>query len=130
MSESKHTKGPWEVALYGLEPEMIEKQRQLGIEPTRILTNDGQAPVMAGSGDDKERIALVDCQASYRRGQGYKAECAERDANARLIAAAPDLLESLEDAMRWVGSLTDWAGAGDPDVEKWRAAIAKAKGEK
>jgi len=53
----------------------------------------------------------------------------EAEANARLIAAAPDLLEALESAMRWIGSLTDWEGAGDPDVDKWREALAKAKGE-
>lgn len=50
----------------------------------------------------------------------------ETDANALLIAAAPEVAESLQEALRWIGSLTDWAGAGDPDVEKWRAAIKKA----
>ena len=52
-----------------------------------------------------------------------------RDANARLIAAAPELLTALEEAIRWIGRLTDWEGAGDPDIDKWRAAHNKAKGE-
>ena len=49
----------------------------------------------------------------------------ERDANARLIAAAPDLLAALE-------TLTDaccqWDNQDDPALEASRAAIAKAKG--
>ena len=50
------------------------------------------------------------------------------EANARLIAAAPDLLEALEEA------LEDWDN-DEPDfvrlewADKARAAIAKAKGE-
>lgn len=44
----------------------------------------------------------------------------QQDANARLIAAAPDLLEALQDAALWV----------DGDLKsKVRAAIAKATGE-
>ena len=131
MKEATHTKGPWEFAIYGLEPEMIEKQRQAGIEPIRTLTNEGQAPIMGGGDDDRRRVALVDCQADYKRGQGYKAECAERDANARLIAAAPDLLEVSERMLAWCEY---WVAQlkTDPDqdiITAMRAAIAKAKGE-
>jgi hypothetical protein len=53
----------------------------------------------------------------------------EHMANCHLIAAAPDLYDALQEAMRWIGSLTDWEGAGDPDVDRWRAVIKKAKGE-
>jgi hypothetical protein len=42
--------------------------------------------------------------------------------NARLIAAAPDLLEALKDVLRYVPSVADGA-------IKARAAIAKAEGE-
>ena len=45
----------------------------------------------------------------------------EREANARLIAAAPDMLAALED-------LTV-AAPNDPCWQRARAAIAKAKGE-
>lgn len=45
----------------------------------------------------------------------------EADANARLIAAAPDLLEALEFVIRGVPDT--WEG-----VQKARAAIAKATG--
>lgn len=53
----------------------------------------------------------------------------ESEANARLIAAVPEVAEALEEAIRWIGRLTDWEGAGDPDIDKWRAALNKAKGE-
>lgn len=55
----------------------------------------------------------------------YRAEC---DANARLIAAAPDLLTQAEKHLAWLSKLTDWAGADDPDLDGLRAAIAKAQG--
>jgi hypothetical protein len=129
MSETKHTPGPWVYNLYPYGDEEVEKRRSLGIEPVRMLTNEGQAPIMGGPEDDSRRIALVDCQVEYKRGKAHLTECAEREANARLIAAAPDLLEAMQEAMRWIGSLTDWEGAGDPNVEKWRAAIRKARGE-
>lgn len=49
--------------------------------------------------------------------------------DACLIASAPDLLDALEEVMRWFGKLEDWTGVGDPDIDAWRAAIKKAKGE-
>lgn len=113
MSNTKHTPGPWEVAVYGMSPETVEKLRECGIEPTRILTNDGQVPIMAGAGEDKDRIALVDCQTVYKRGQGHKAECEVRDANARLIAAAPTMYDFIEAK----------AKAGDSEAIKIMEAI-------
>src|SRR5215470_1452919 len=90
-AQASPTPGPWEFVLYGHTPEMLEKMRQVGMEPPRALTNEGQASVMGGLGDDRRLVALVECQAEYKRGQGHTAECAERDANARLIAIAPAL---------------------------------------
>ena len=53
----------------------------------------------------------------------------DSEADARLIAAAPDLAAALAGALRWIGSLDDWSGAGDPDLDTWQAALAKARGE-
>ena len=46
-------------------------------------------------------------------------------ANARLIAAAPELLEACKKAEGW---LSGWASA-EPYIDVLRAAIAKATGE-
>lgn len=51
------------------------------------------------------------------------------EANARLIAAAPDLLEALEDAARWIDTLPDDLRLGSIMPDKLRAALAKATGE-
>ena len=47
----------------------------------------------------------------------------DQEANARLIAAAPDLLEALEMALVWL----DYEGKYD--VQGIRASIAKARGQ-
>ena len=55
-------------------------------------------------------------------------DCSRRDANARLIAAAPDLLEALKGML----SRTDGQAIYnfmEPQREAARAAIAKATGE-
>lgn len=58
---------------------------------------------------------------------GYVCDCPPskyQEANARLIAAAPDLLEALEVIAadsRWI--------SGEPTLLQARAAIAKAKGD-
>ena len=51
----------------------------------------------------------------------------EREANARLIAAAPDLLEALDEAIEWDSH--DDMGWPALWLEKAETAIAKAKGK-
>lgn len=56
----------------------------------------------------------------------------EMDANARLIAAAPELLEALQWALEWRQLGSRWNLASDEErkqLDKARAAIAKATGE-
>lgn len=97
----KWTPGPWRVSTIG-------------------LMNDGSLPVSS----DQGQIARVSAQADFPRGQGHNSECAERDANAHLIAAAPDLyaaLDALIDGRNWTMSTEKFLAA--------RAALAKARGE-
>jgi hypothetical protein len=90
MNQSKHTPGPWNV--------------------------DGDATVYGprfSIANDKEQIGrfeVADCK-------GYKQE---REANARLIASAPDLLAALE---RLAHPMAD-----DEDLDYARGIISKAKG--
>lgn len=59
-------------------------------------------------------------------GDGWGCEFTEEgDANARLIAAAPDLLEALIDSV----CALECCGKDYPAAEKARAAIAKARGD-
>lgn len=44
----------------------------------------------------------------------------------RVRDAAPKLLDALRGAVTWVSKLSDWAGADDPPIEQWQAAIALA----
>ena len=101
MSEAKHTPGPW----------VIERP----INHVGMVEIDGPSLTCRGF-----TIATdVDAQ---------RAACIEADA--RLIAAAPDLLEALE----WALDAWDTHNrTGDPMQGDWEsyaiAAIAKAKGE-
>jgi hypothetical protein len=79
--------GTWTFREYSLDDEMLAEARAAGIEPIRFINNDGSVPVTS----EDTRICTVDCQMPFKRGQGHRAECEQRDANARLIAAAPDM---------------------------------------
>ena len=64
---------------------------------------------------------MMDVKVAKVSGATYE----EAVANANLIAAAPDLLEALEQLKAWVGKLEDWKGE-DPPCEIVDAAIKKA----
>jgi len=131
MAKSLYTPGPWDYSPYVGTPEEIEQARKHGMEPIRMLSNDGQATVMAGAGDDHKPVARIECQIRYKRGQGHATDCAERDANARLIAAAPQLLEATQLFLAaFSGTDPDKIEDTDPDSAKAirvaLAAVAKA----
>ena len=94
------TPGPWRVSSIG-------------------LMNDGSFPVAS----EQWQIARVTSQTDFPRGQGHNSECTERDANAHLIAAAPDLYAALEMAQLWLSV------DGRFDMQGINAALAKARGE-
>lgn len=123
MSKIKHSPGSWEYRPYFQDDENIAELRKHGLEPTRRLSNDGKAIVTARSGDDSKPIAHIECQTVFKRGQGHLADCAERDANARLIAAAPDMLAACKLAL---GLCVGPSG----ERQALEGAIAKADGSK
>ena len=134
MGEMKvgHTPGPWTFREFMGSPEQVEFGRKHGIEPVPALTNDGARIMMA----DGVRIGTVDSQTEFKRGKGHEVVCAERDANATLIAAAPELLAALLAlADRVAVVIESDADDGKPEDAELRTAwdaagvaIAKAEG--
>ena len=113
MSEkAKFTAGPWEADFSG-------------------VSGQGGYPKIRSS-HHVGAIAEVNSNLKYE--MLCDGEYCERKANAHLIAAAPDLLEALTDA---VIDFDNWAAHEDNHphehlvawAEKARAAIAKARGE-
>lgn len=101
--ETKHTPAPWRIAQLNLE----------GLHP-----NDGSNSILAGD----IGICSVEARSPFKRGEGNRHICAERDANARLIVAAPDLLQMLKVAQLWLDV------DGRYDMQGINAAISKAEG--
>ena len=107
---TKHTPAPWRVSSES--PRIIKKDY-------RAIGSDAGFLIASTMGRDDS---------------GFYASEQEADANACLIAAAPDLYEALEDALI---DFDNWAAHEDNHphehlvawAEKARAAIAKAKGE-
>jgi hypothetical protein len=111
---SQHTPGPWYWTAPNYEGVCI-----IGTDGPRhkAIANvyDGEPDYAAyrAAGHDSERYAR-------------EAMRAETKSNARLIAAAPELLAALEYALNWLAS---YPGHGaDSAYDKARAAIAKAEG--
>ena len=100
MSAFKGTPGPWAVC------SGINAADRPGIEAPGFRLSI----VVYGTDDDEEGVF-------GRTGQ-------EAEANARLIAAAPDLLEALQDAL----CALECCGKDFPAATKASAAIAKATG--
>jgi hypothetical protein len=128
----KYTPGPWKFREYAQTDEMLAEARSLGLEPTRYINNDGSVPVSAA----ETGICTVSCQTPFKRGSGHRAECDERDANARLIAAAPCLLEALQGVLwmaeEWFkhgGDETTFSDSYKESLDEARAVILKATGE-
>jgi hypothetical protein len=111
MSERTHTPKPWTYRVCHNNGGVIE-----------VPDPDTQAPADDGS-DDITIAELPQWSDEWRE---------ERDANGRLMAAAPDLLEALEDATSLleslVGSEANQEGAITEQVHDANAAIAKARG--
>ena len=113
MSES-HTSGPWDVSQIG-------------------RRNDGSLAVMGEGPEGRYPVAYVNVATAQPRGKAHLATDDISEANARLIAAAPDLLETLK---RLTNEMQVASSRGTPAKAGWfdlrlsmaRAAIAKATG--
>lgn len=106
MSETKHTPGPWHF-----------------VEENAGLMHDHGYGILFGEPDgwgwEKNLYVSVGCSNNVERKLGVGVA----KANARLIAAAPDLLEALKALLAAIG--------GEESTDLWckdaRAAIAKAE---
>lgn len=79
--------------------------------------------------NDADRIA-GDCPvAKVSEGASHWATKYPHEANARLIAAAPDLAEALEGCLNYLENTEAEFGVILSSADKARAALAKAKGE-
>ena len=123
MSEAKFTPGPWKVS---------EAYLQNG-----LCNNDGCIAVLKGD-DDYAHICAVSMQSPAPRRGAYKSVCAERDANAHLIAAGPELYEEGGQSaatLRMAASFlrdhgqTSIAQMAEEQAAKQDAALRKARGE-
>lgn len=110
-NETKHTQGEW----------FLEDRRGVA----SLSGNEGNIDVYASV------LWIATVHGSHVGPQ----DPSEAEANARLIAAAPELLEALERASAWLDVLDESGIASNKSdtlgdsIEMVRAAIAKAKGE-
>jgi len=102
-----HTPGPWKTYYAG------------PLNEDLIVTQNGSGAMYdAGCGS---QVASIEFRPGGAKG-------AEMTANARLIAAAPDLLKLLRDVMDVVDVVLDDSPEMDAWLDQARAAIAKVEG--
>lgn len=116
---ASHTPGPWRIAY-------AETEARWPV----VAVDDDACP-----GYDNEIAEIGGIVATRGREGNWLPDPAADTvmANARLIAAAPDLLAALKDVTDWLADQRDFQlGNGDPGeylaVDAARAAIAKAEG--
>ncbi len=105
-----HTPGPW--------------------RPRDYASKEGAIWIDCAARDERGRSVAGTIGAAYATGTG-SSDPAVQQANARLIAAAPELLAALEGALRFMETVERGMPADQhmPEAHAARAAIAKAKGE-
>jgi len=122
MTEVKHTPGPWEIV------------RHMGFGFEGAEEVDNTECQMGFAGPNGERVCWFGQSANYEATEGDEPS----EANARLIAAAPDLLEAGNKVLNYAtldGILSDESRHADSvfairlgDLRELRSAIAKAEG--
>lgn len=133
----------WEFKKYLGDPipeDLQEQMKAKGMkipEPILALSNSGEAKVfsLTPEGEIDRLVASVECVTPYKRGEGHKAKCEERDKAAMLIAAAPELLAALRQCLTVLQSNPPAEKGGLIEgqfkiaTENTLAAIAKAEGK-
>lgn len=119
---TKHTPGPWT-----LHP--CNDGRPQAVD----MGHEGESFVAWTFTVGKGETIVADCSAysNGNRGRGYRRASTrgEVEANARLIAAAPDLLEALQKVLAFAETPVSMSADHDGILAEVRAAIAKATGE-
>jgi len=101
---AEHTPGPWFVSVHDDNNETVVRCRE----------NQGYEPIICNCEYDNIDIVTVE----------------ELAANARLIAAAPNLLAACKDLVRRAETMTDGEWGEPEEIAQAKAAIAQAeKGE-
>ena len=103
MTEAKHTTGPWTVG------------SSTGHNASHVYCGDDAICTVYGI-FAHQSVAQV----------ANDPHCIEGMANARLIAAAPDMLAELRDILDW--ALVEKAALPPQEIEHIRAVVAKATG--
>jgi hypothetical protein len=107
MSETKHTPGPWGMRLS---------------DNATPFIHHGKDALLYDIDDPDHLVCVMPAEIT----RGFNSF-----ANARLIAAAPELLEASEAIIeRWDSTQWTWAEHTSVLIHRLRAAIAKAKGER
>ena len=117
MTKSKHTPGPWEWA------------RQVRKKGSWLEEKKPKTRMWSIHTEGKKGIAYIGPLAILS-----KNAIAEAEANAQLMATAPDLLEAAEAVIKFMDKINKQYPYKDPDGEicelkDLRKVIAKAKGE-
>lgn len=117
MSNQNHTPGPWQIHPAYREPEILTTETEPHVSFCDTYISQGekivaQAQMLFGGNGGWPRVESR----------------SEMLANAALIAAAPELLNTLECAWLALGGIVNRNERVQAAMEKCEAAIAKAKG--
>jgi hypothetical protein len=121
-----HTPGPWTVEPVDLESEALEPGGSglpffIAAPSTAAFDQWGLMGDFRGT-----RVAYVACNPAA----SYQPEWARVEANARLIAAAPDLLDACERLLKFNENLCEDVGVSKhyPSADNARRLIARVRG--